>query len=60
MDIFRQYRDVLKDKTVILAPTYEELTEMDDILSSQKTVIWYDAEDETDIRRVMKLLEKYR
>ena len=60
VDIFRAYREVLKDKTVILAPTYEELMEMDDILSSQKVIIWYYAEDEADIKRTLKLVEKYR
>lgn len=60
VDIFRKYRDVLKDKTVILAPTYEELTQMDDILSNHKIVIWYYAQDEADIKRVLKLTEKYR
>ncbi|MBQ3489397.1 MAG: hypothetical protein IJA86_02280 [Clostridia bacterium] len=60
VDIFRQYQDVLKDKTVILAPTYKELTEMDDILSNSKVIVWYYAEDEEDIKRVLKLVEKYR
>lgn len=60
VDIFRQYQDVLKDKTIILAPTYKELTEMDDILSSSKVIIWYYAEDEADAKRALDIVEKYR
>ena len=60
VDIFRKYNDILQDKTIILAPTYEELMQMDDILTNNKVIIWYDAEDETDIKRVLNLVEKYR
>ena len=60
VEIFRKYHDVLKDKTVIIAPTYEELIHMDDLLASSRTVIWYYAEDEADARRALAAVEKYR
>ena len=60
VDIFRQYQDVLKDKTIILAPTYEELTKMDDILSNSKIIVWYYAKDEEDAKRALNIVEKYR
>lgn len=60
VDVFRRYSDVLRDKTVVIAPTYRELTEMGDLLSSHKTVIWYYAEDEDDARRALRAVERYR
>ncbi len=60
VEIFRRYHEVLKDKVVILEPTYEELTEMGDILSSSRTIIWYAAKDEADLRRAMSVVERYR
>jgi hypothetical protein len=60
VDIFRQYQHVLIDKTIILAPTYEELTKMDDILSSSKIIVWYYAKDEEDAKRALNIVEKYR
>ncbi|MBR6743794.1 MAG: hypothetical protein IKM00_01055 [Clostridia bacterium] len=60
VDIFRRYRDALRDKTVIVAPTYEELIRMDDLLSENKTLIWYYAEDEADAKRALNAVEKYR
>ena len=60
VEVFRKYHDVLENKNVIVAPTYEELTNMDDLLSSSKTVVWYYAEDEDDARRALKAVEKYR
>ena len=60
VDIYRHYREELKDKTVIIAPTYEELTQMDDLLSTNKTLIWYYAKDEEDAKRALKIVEKYR
>lgn len=60
VDIFRRYREELKNKTVIIAPTYEELTEMEDLLSTNKTLIWYYAKDEKDARRALSIVEKYR
>ena len=43
-----------------IAPTYEELTQMDDLLSTNKTLIWYYAKDEEDAKRALKIVEKYR
>ena len=60
VDIYRRYRDVLRSKTVIVAPTYEELIRMDDLLCENKTVIWYYAKDEEDARRALAFTEKYR
>ena len=60
VDIFRRYREELKDKTVIIAPTYEELVGMEDLLSTNKTLIWYYAKDEEDAKRALKIVEKYR
>ena len=60
VEIFRRYHDHLKDKTVIIAPTYEELIHMGDLLESSKTIIWYYAKDEEDIKRAMAAVEKYR
>ena len=60
VDIFRRYREVLQSKTVIIAPTYDELTKMGDLLSANKTVIWYYAEDENDAKRALDAVEKYR
>lgn len=33
---------------------------MTDILECSKTLIWYDAEDEEDVKRVLAAVEKYR
>ena len=60
VDVFRRYHEELKDKTVVIAPTYDELTKMDDLLSTNKTLIWYYAENEDDARRALKFVEKYR
>ena len=60
VEIFRRYHDDLKNKTIIIAPTYEELLDMGDLLASSKTVIWYYAKDEEDARRAMAAVEKYR
>jgi hypothetical protein len=60
VDIYRRYREELKDKTVIIAPTYEELANMEDLFETNKTLIWYYAKDEEDAKRALKLVEKYR
>jgi ABC-type Fe3+/spermidine/putrescine transport system ATPase subunit len=60
VDIFRRYREELQDKTVIIAPTYEELAGMEDLLATNKTLIWYYAKDEEDAKRALKIVEKYR
>jgi len=60
VEIYRRYRDVLRTKTVVVAPTYEELIRMDDLLTENKTVIWYYAKDEDDARRALAFVEKYR
>ena len=33
---------------------------MDDLLSDGKTIIWYYAQDEADVKRALKAVEKYR
>ena len=60
VEVFRKYHDVLQDKVVIVAPTWDELKNMGDLLESSKTIVWYYAEDEADIRRAMDFMEKYR
>ncbi len=60
VDIIRKYHDDLKEKTIIVAPTYEELANMEDILASSKTVVWYHATDKEDAKRAMAIVEKYR
>lgn len=60
VEVFRKYHDVLQNKNVIVAPTYDELCNMEDLLSSSKTIIWYYAKDEDDIKRALKAVEKYR
>ena len=60
VDVIRKYHDDLKEKTIIVAPTYEELVNMGDILASSKTIVWYYAKDEEDARRAMAAVEKYR
>jgi len=60
VEVFRKYHDVLRGKNVIVAPTYDELCSMDDLLSSSKTIIWYYAKDEDDVKRALKVVEKYR
>ncbi len=60
VDVYRKYRDVLRDKVIVVAPTYEELTHMDDLLSEGKTIIWYYAQDEADAKRALDAVEKYR
>ena len=58
--VFRKYHEELKDKNVIVAPTYEELCGMGDLLESSKTIIWYYAKDEDDAKRALEAVEKYR
>ena len=60
VEVFRKYHDDLKDKVVIVAPTWDELQNMTDLLESSKTIIWYYAKDESDIRRAMDFVERYR
>jgi hypothetical protein len=60
VEVIRKYHDVLQDKVIVVAPTYEELVNMGDILESSKTVIWYYAQDEEDAKRALAAVEKYR
>ncbi len=60
VDVYRKYRDVLRDKVIVIAPTYEELLNMGDLFESSKTVIWYYAKDEEDAKRALGAVEKYR
>lgn len=60
VEVFRRYHDVLDGKVVIVAPTYEELCGMTDLLESSKTIVWYYAKDEEDAKRAMAVVEKYR
>ena len=60
VEVYRKYREELKNKTIIIAPTYEELVGMGDLFESNKTIIWYYAEDEADAQRALKAVEKYR
>ena len=60
VEVYRKYREELKNKTIIIAPTYEELTNMGDLFETNKTIIWYYAEDEADAQRALKAVEKYR
>lgn len=60
VDVYRKYRDVLNDKVVIVAPTYEELISMEDLFESSRTIIWYYAQDEEDAKRALAAVEKYR
>ncbi len=60
VDLFRRYHDVLKEKIVIIEPTYEELTDMGDLLSSSRTIVWYEAKDEQDVKRALSAVERYR
>lgn len=60
VEVYRKYRDELKDKTIVIAPTYEELIRMDDLFESNKTVVWYYAQDEEDAQRALAAVEKYR
>ena len=60
VEVYRKYREELKNKTIIIAPTYEELANMGDLFETNKTIIWYYAEDEADAQRALKAVEKYR
>lgn len=60
VEIYRKHRDVLSGKTIVIAPTYEELLNMGDLFESSKTVIWYYAKDEEDAKRALGAVEKYR
>lgn len=60
VEVYRKYREELKDKTIIIAPTYEELAGMGDLFETNRTIIWYYAEDEADVSRALKAVEKYR
>jgi len=60
VDVYRKYKDILKDKIVVIAPTYEELIRMGDLLEEGRTVIWYYAQDEKDAARALDAVEKYR
>ncbi len=60
VDVYRKYRDMLKDKIVVIAPTYEELIHMNDLFEEGRTVIWYYAQDERDALRALDAVERYR
>ena len=60
VEVYRKHRDVLKNKTIVIAPTYEELVGMGDLFEEGRTVVWYYAKDETDAKRALDAVEKYR
>lgn len=60
VDVYRKYREELRDKTIVIAPTYEELTGMGDLFETNKTIVWYYAQDEADAKRALAAVEKYR
>jgi len=60
VEVYRRHREVLQDKVIVIAPTYDELVNMGDLLSDSKTVIWYYAQDEEDAKRALAAVEKYR
>ena len=60
VEVIGKYHDILQDKVIVVAPTYEELLDMGDILESSKTVVWYYAQDEEDAKRALAAVEKYR
>ncbi|MBQ2957666.1 MAG: hypothetical protein IJE08_14550 [Clostridia bacterium] len=60
VEVYRKYREELKKKTIVIAPTYEELLGMGDLFESNKTIIWYYAENEDDAKRALAAVEKYR
>ena len=60
VEVYRKYREELRDKTIIIAPTYEELLGMGDLFETNKTVIWYYAKDEEDAKKALAAVEKYR
>jgi len=60
VDVYRKYKDILKDKIIVIAPTYEELLHMGDLFEEGRTVIWYYAQDEKDALRALDAVERYR
>lgn len=59
VEVFREYHDLLADRTVIVAPTFEELMQMDDLLKDSKTVVWYYAKTLEEAKEAIAFVRKY-
>ncbi|MCQ2436759.1 MAG: hypothetical protein MJ101_07645 [Clostridia bacterium] len=59
VDVWRKYKDVLKDKVVIVEPTYDELMSIKDLLGSYRSIIWYDAKTKDEARAVSEFMSQY-
>ncbi|MBP3324477.1 MAG: hypothetical protein J6M16_09805 [Clostridia bacterium] len=60
VETFRKYKKYFRDKVVEIAPTFDELINMEDILSENRIIVWYYAENEDDAKRAIEFVNKYR
>ncbi|MBQ0125259.1 MAG: hypothetical protein KBS59_02925 [Clostridiales bacterium] len=57
VEIWRKYKDVLRDKIVIVAPTFDELKNNLDLISSYRNIIWYYAKTKDEAREVCRIMK---
>ena len=59
INVWRRYKNVLRDKIVIVEPTIEELRGNTDLLSDCRSIIWYDAKTKEEARAVCDLMKPF-
>ncbi|MCQ2770308.1 MAG: hypothetical protein MJ236_00715 [Clostridia bacterium] len=59
IDVWRKYKDVLKDKIVIVEPTFEELKNNVDLLKDYRSIIWYDAKTKEEAKEVANFMKPF-
>lgn len=59
MEVWRKYKNDLKDKIVIVAPTFDELRENADLLSDNRSIVWYYAKTKDEAREVIDFMKQF-
>lgn len=59
IDVWRKYKDTLKDKIVIVAPTFDELKNNLDLVSDYRNIIWYYARTKEEANEVIDMLKPF-
>lgn len=59
INVWRKYKDVLRDKIVIVDPTFDELRANADLLSDCRSIIWYNAKTKDEARAVCDFMRPF-
>ena len=54
VEVWREYRQTLRDKIVVTSPTLAELRENRDLFAESRCIVWYDAKDLSDAREAVE------